>query len=239
MINHKDIEKYLNGKKINYDKEMKKHVEQWRADEIKPSLLLHSCCAPCSTYALEYLSNDCDITIYFSNSNIYPKSEYERRALVQKKFITDFNSKNAKNIKFIEAEYRPNEFIEMVYENKLENELEGGKRCTACFDLRLDEVARFAKNNGYDYFGTAISLSPHKNSQQVNAVAYEIQKIYDVQFLPSDFKKNNGYNRSVEMCREYDIYRQCYCGCVFSAKEHSIDLKSINEDAIEFLKENK
>lgn len=236
---HEKIKKYLDGQKVNYDVELRKHMSKWNHTNKRPRILLHSCCAPCSTYSLEYLSQDADITIYYSNSNIYPRSEYQRRALVHRNFVKQFNERNHTDVKFIEADYKPNEFIEMVMENNLQNEKEGGKRCTACFDMRLDEAAQVAKEGGFDYFGTALSLSPHKNSQVVNAVGFEVQKIYDVDFLPSDFKKKGGYYRSVEMCDEYDIYRQCYCGCIFAAKDQGVDLKEINKEALKFLKENK
>lgn len=237
MSIHDRIEKYLEGVNVNYDKEMQSHVNSWKKSNKRPSILLHSCCAPCSTYSLEYLSKDADITIYFSNSNIYPRSEYQRRSTAQKEFIDDFNKNTNNDVKYIEGEYKPNDFIEMVHENKLEAEPEGGKRCTACFDMRLDKVANLAQELNYDYFATALSLSPHKNSQVVNAVGFEVQKIYNVGYLPADFKKQGGYHRSVEMCKEYDVYRQCYCGCIFAAKDQGVDLKKINKEALEFLKE--
>lgn len=235
MTIHERIEAYLQGDKVNYDLELERHVKNWHHDEKKPRILLHSCCAPCSTYSLERLSHDADITIFFSNSNIYPRNEYYRRAQVQKEFIDQFNLKNNTDVKYIEAEYKPNEFVKMVRENNLEQEREGGKRCTACFDMRLEEVAKAALEYEFDYFGTALTLSPHKNSQVVNAVGYEVQKIYNVSFLPSDFKKRGGFYRSVEMCDEYDIYRQCYCGCVFAARDQGIDLVEINRQAKEAL----
>lgn len=231
MTIHERIESYLQGEKVNYDVELEKHVENWHVDQVKPRILLHSCCAPCSTYSLERLSQDAEITIFFSNSNIYPRNEYYRRAQVQKEFIDQFNTKNNTNVQYLEAEYKPNEFVKMVRENNLEQEREGGKRCTACFDMRLEEVAKAAQLYGFDYFGTALTLSPHKNSQVVNAVGYEVQKLYDVSFLPSDFKKRGGFYRSVEMCEEYDIYRQCYCGCVFAARDQGVDLVEINRQA--------
>lgn len=239
MSIHEKIEKYLSKDKVNYDSEMLKHVESWKKEGKRPQVLLHSCCAPCSTYSLEYLSQDADITLYYYNPNIYPKSEYDRRALVQKNFIDDFNRKTGNKVKFLEAAYEPKKFMDMVLESGLESEREGGSRCTACFNLRLDGVARMADEMGFDYFGTALTLSPHKNSQIVNAVGFEVQEIYKTQFLPADFKKKGGFFRSVEMCEEYDVYRQCYCGCIFAAKDQGVDLKEVNKEALAFLKENK
>lgn len=239
MTIHEKIEKYLSKDKVNYDSEMLKHVKEWKKEGKRPKVLLHSCCAPCSTYSLEYLSQDADITLYYYNPNIYPKSEYDRRALVQKKFIDDFNQKTGQDVKFLEAAYEPKKFMDMVFENNLESEKEGGSRCTACFNLRLDGVARMADELGFDYFGTALTLSPHKNSQIVNAVGFEVQEIYNTKFLPADFKKKGGFFRSVEMCEEYDVYRQCYCGCIFAAKDQGVNLKEINKEALAFLKEHK
>lgn len=231
------IEKYKKGgQRVNYDHILKEVVKTW---EHAPKVLMHSCCAPCSTVMLQELTQVADVTVYFSNSNIYPRSEYERRALVQKKFIEDFNKEYNMSVGFIEAPYQPNKFVEMVYEGKLENEPEGGKRCTACFDMRLDSVAQKAQELGFDYFGSALTLSPHKNSQVVNAVGFEVQKLYTTQYLPSDFKKNNGYKKSIEMCNKYDIYRQCYCGCIFAAKNQKVDLKKVNQEAKAYLEAQK
>lgn len=222
--------------KVNYDHILKKVVETWTD---KPKILMHSCCAPCSTVMLEELVKVADVTVYFSNSNIYPRSEYERRSHAQKIFIDQFNLDNDAQVGFIEAEYKPNEFVKMVKENKLDKEPEGGKRCTACFDMRLDAVAQKAQELGFDYFGSALTLSPHKNSQVINQVGFDVPKLYTTQYLPSDFKKNDGYRRSIDICNQYDIYRQCYCGCIFAARDQGIDLKKINEEAKAYLKECK
>lgn len=231
------VEKYQRGgARVNYDHVLKEVIQSW---EDRPKVLMHSCCAPCSTVMLEEMSKVADITVYFSNSNIYPRSEYERRALVQKKFIDDFNKDFSTEVGFIEAPYKPNEFVKMVREGKLENEPEGGKRCTACFDMRLDSVAKKAQELGFDYFGSALTLSPHKNSQMINNVGFEVQKFYKTAYLPSDFKKNNGYKRSIDICKAYDVYRQCYCGCIFAAKQQGIDLKKINQDAKDYVEKQK
>ncbi|MFC4651668.1 epoxyqueuosine reductase QueH [Lactococcus nasutitermitis] len=224
------------NQKVNYDKVFQKVRQSWEEDKVRPRILLHSCCAPCSTYSLECLTQSADVTIYFANSNIHPKSEYERRKLVQEKFIKDFNERTNNQVQFIAAPYEPNLFVQMVREQHLENEREGGKRCTACFQMRLDLVAEKAKELGFDYFGSALTISPMKNSQLINEIGLDIQKIYSVNYLPSDFKKNNGYKRSVEMCKEYDVYRQCYCGCIFAARQQGVDLKAQNREAIAFIR---
>ncbi|WP_414485160.1 epoxyqueuosine reductase QueH [Streptobacillus moniliformis] len=205
---------------INYHTILEKLIKKWKSLEKKPKILLHSCCAPCSTYTLEFLCNYADITILFANSNIHPKQEYIKRSEVQQQFIKDFNEKTGNNVKYIEDEYNPKHFLQLT--KGQENEPEGGSRCVTCFQMRLDIVARYAKNLKFDYFGSAITLSPKKNSKLVNELGFEVQEIYKVKYLPSDFKKNNGYKRSIEMCNEYDVYRQCYCGCIFALKKQML-----------------
>ena len=192
------------NQKINYDRVMQQMAKRWAQEEVRPKILVHVCCAPCSTYTLEYLTQYADLTVYFANSNIHPKDEY-----------------------------LPSEYFQKVH--GLEDEPEGGERCTVCFDYRLDKAAKMAVELGYDYFASALTISPHKNSQVINSVGIEVQKVYATKYLPSDFKKNNGYRRSVEMCEEYDIYRQCYCGCVFAAKIQGVDLNQIKKEAKEFM----
>lgn len=228
-------DKMAGNQKVNYDRVLKKMIDEWTRIEIRPTILLHSCCAPCSTYTLEYLTEYAEVTIYFANSNIHPRTEYERRAWAQKKFVEDFNEKTGKQVGFLEAPYEPNEFIRVVREGGLTKEPEGGKRCSSCFQMRLDIVAEKAQELGYDYFGSALTLSPKKNSQLINEIGIDIQKFYKTNYLPGDFKKNNGYKRSIEMCREYDVYRQCYCGCLFAAQKQGIDLKQVNKEAESFL----
>lgn len=236
MKNATEILQKMNpNQKVNYDRVYQKMRESWEAEGLRPKILLHSCCAPCSTYSLEYLCQNADVTIYFSNSNIHPRAEYERREKVQADFVQDFNVKTGNNVQFIAAPYEPNKFMQMVNLHQLAEEPEGGLRCTACFQMRLDIVAEKAQELGYDYFGSALTLSPKKNGQLINEIGLDMQKIYAVQYLPSDFKKNNGWKRSVEMCKEYDIYRQCYCGCVFAARQQGIDLKEINRSAVKFI----
>ena len=236
MIDSTELLVNTKNQKVNYDKILRQMIQTWQAGGVRPKLIIHSCCAPCSTYTLEFLSTYADVTIYFANSNIHPEAEYRRRALVKNAFVHDFNQRTNQNVAFLEEDYRPNDFIQMVMARELQDEPEKGLRCSACFQLRLDLVAEKAVALGYDYFGSALTLSPQKDSQLINEIGLDAQKIYAVKYLPSDFKKNKGYERSVQMCREYDIYRQCYCGCVFAAKQQGSDLKAVNQEAKTFLK---
>ncbi|GAB2026153.1 epoxyqueuosine reductase QueH [Lactovum odontotermitis] len=237
MINSTEILENKKDQKVNYDQILRKMIESWEEQEVRPKLIIHSCCAPCSTYTLEFLTQYADVTIYYANSNIHPQAEYERRALVQKEFVDEFNRRTNNHVAFIEEEYRPNEFIQMVLAKGLQNEPERGLRCSACFQMRLDLVAKKAVELGYDYFGSALTISPQKNSQVINEIGLDAQRLFDVKYLPSDFKKNKGYERSLQMCKEYDIYRQCYCGCIFAAKKQGVDLKVVNREAKLFLEE--
>ncbi|MFZ2231266.1 MAG: epoxyqueuosine reductase QueH [Lactococcus raffinolactis] len=236
MIDSTELLVNTKNQKVNYDKILRQMIQTWQAGGVRPKLIIHSCCVPCSTYTLEFLSTYADVTIYFANSNIHPEAEYRRRALIQKAFVHDFNQRTNQNVAFLEEDYRPNDFIQMVMARELQDEPEKGLRCSACFQLRLDLVAEKAVALGYDYFGSALTLSPQKDSQLINEIGLDAQKIYAVKYLPSDFKKNKGYERSVQMCREYDIYRQCYCGCVFAAKQQGSDLKAVNQEAKTVLK---
>lgn len=231
------ILKKMGNQKINYDTVLRKMIQRWQSDHVRPTLLIHSCCAPCSTYTLEFLCQHADVTIFFANSNIHPAAEYHRRAHVQKEFIEAFNANTGNDVKFIEAVYEPEIFIKEVIQNNEQSELEGGKRCTGCFEMRLDAVAHEAKLRGFDYFGSALTISPKKNAPLINEIGFEVQKLYDVSYLPSDFKKGGGYMRSIDMCQEYDIYRQCYCGCIFAAQKQGIELNEINKEAKQYLED--
>ena len=180
-----------------------------------PNLLLHSCCAPCSSYCIEYLSNYFNITIYYYNPNISPIEEYEKRKNEQIKFINEFKTKNKLNI--IDSDYNYDDFLNVI--NGLENEPEGGSRCNKCYLLRMDKTAKKASDLKYDYFATTLTVSPYKNSKKINEIGYLLEKKYKIKYLPSDFKKKNGYKRSIELSKEYNLYRQNYCGCVFSKME--------------------
>ncbi len=180
-----------------------------------PSLLLHSCCAPCSSYVLEYLSRYFRITVLYYNPNIYPEEEYFRRTEEQQRLIREMPLPNP--VQFLEGRFEPAEFYTAI--RGLEHIPEGGDRCRACFRLRLDEAARIASERGFDYFTTTLTISPLKNAAALNEIGEALADEYGVRWLPSDFKKKNGYKRSIELSAEYDLYRQDYCGCVFSKRE--------------------
>ncbi len=201
--------------KINYQKELDKIINNNIKEEKVPTLLLHSCCAPCSSYVLEYLSQYFKITVLYYNPNIFPKEEYEYRISEQARLIENMPAKN--KISFISTEYEPEHFYNIA--KGLENEPEGGKRCEECFRLRLSYAASIAKEQGFDYFTTTLSISPLKNSEILNKIGDEISQKYGVLHLTSDFKKRNGYKRSVELSKEYNLYRQDYCGCIYSKLE--------------------
>ena len=198
--------------KINYQKELDKLIEKNTADGIIPTLLIHSCCAPCSSYVLEYLSNYFKITVLYYNPNIFPKEEYAYRISEQEKLINAMPVKH--KVEFISTDYEPEKFYSVT--KGLENEPEGGKRCYECFKLRLSYAAELAKRLNFDYFTTTLSISPLKDSHILNTLGAEIGKQFGVNYLLSDFKKKNGYKRSVELSKEYNLYRQNYCGCVYS-----------------------
>ncbi|WP_050607541.1 epoxyqueuosine reductase QueH [Clostridium niameyense] len=200
---------------INFQKKLDSLIENLEENNEIPKLLLHSCCAPCSSYVLEYLSSYFKITVFYYNPNIYPKEEYLKRVEEQKQFILSINTKYA--IDFIEGKYDSDKFYEMA--KGMENEKEGGERCFKCYELRLRESAVIAKEAGYDYFTTTLSISPYKNAKKLNEIGEMLSKKYGVNYLYSDFKKKNGYKRSIELSNEYNLYRQDYCGCVFSKNE--------------------
>ena len=182
----------------------------------KRNVLLHSCCGPCSTACIERLLPDFHVTIFYYNPNITDRDEYEKRKENQIKFITEYN-KNLDvedQVSFIEGEYIPEDFFEKA--KGLEDEPEGGKRCTECFKLRLERTAQVAKESGFSIFGTTLTVSPHKNYTLISLIGTEISKAYNLEFLDMDFKKKDGYRRSTELSKEYELYRQNYCGCEFS-----------------------
>ena len=196
--------------KVNYQLELEKILNNL---EGKPRLLLHACCGVCSSYVLEYLSKYFEITVLYYNPNIYPRAEYDKRLLNQKKIIDEM----VPQVKLKTVTYDENEFLDYV--DGLENEPEGGVRCTKCFILRMEKTAIIAKKENYDYFCTTLSVSPYKDSQRLNKIGKYLEEKYGVKYLYSDFKKKNGYKRSNELAREYDIYRQDYCGCRYSIRE--------------------
>lgn len=236
----------------NYQKELDKTIETLHKDGLVPSLFLHSCCAPCSSYVLEYLSEYFAITVFYYNPNIFPDTEYAARVREQERLIAELNRASVSDdggllwqplrpgaavslgmsdgpgesdrsfrpfhrISFVAGEYRPELFYEAA--RGLEEEPEGGARCTECFRLRLTEAARIAAEGAFDYFTTTLSISPLKDAVRLNTLGEEIAARYGIRYLNSDFKKKNGYKRSVELSAEHGLYRQNYCGCVFSRRE--------------------
>lgn len=203
--------------KINYQKELDKIIERNKREDALPSLLLHSCCAPCSSYTIEYLSDYFKITVLYYNPNISPREEYEKRKAEQIRLINSLPVKN--RVDFLDCDYDSSEFFDIA--KGYESCKEGGERCFRCYELRLSEAAKKAREKGFDYFCTTLSISPLKNAQRINEIGLKLQGEYGVMWLPSDFKKREGYKRSIELSREYNLYRQSFCGCVFSKKEAS------------------
>lgn len=197
---------------MNYQKELDNLLNNL---EGTPKLLLHTCCAPCSSYCIEYLSNYFDITVLYYNPNISPKEEYEKRKQEQIRFLKEFPSKNKLDILDIDYDY--NDFLSIA--KGLEQEKEGGRRCHKCYLLRLEKTAQIAKKHHFDYFGTTLTVSPYKNSKVLNEIGIVLQEKYNVAYLFSDFKKKEGYKRSIELSKIYHLYRQDYCGCIYSKKE--------------------
>lgn len=227
----------------NYQKELDKIIENiGAAGECAPTLFLHSCCAPCSSYVLEYLRQYFRITVFYYNPNITEDAEYRKRVAEQKRLIAAYNeavsdapeSRGADlqkektgaagggsrgyRIRIIEGDYEPGRFFEIA--EGLEDCPEGGERCFACYALRLSETAKRARAEKFDYFTTTLSISPLKNAAKLNEIGEKLAEEYGVAWLPSDFKKRDGYKRSIELSKEYDLYRQDYCGCVYSRRHH-------------------
>ncbi len=212
MYNHRKMKGRAVLQKINYQLILENEIEKIKLSGTKPSLLLHACCAPCSSYVLEYLTQYFNITIFYYNPNISPKNEYLFRVDEVKRLISQMRC--AESVAFIESDYDPDNFYKIA--NGLENEDEGGSRCFKCYRLRLEKTAEYAKTHGFDYFTTTLSISPYKNAEKLNSIGAELAQKYNVQYLFSDFKKKNGYKRSIELSGEYNLYRQDYCGCEFS-----------------------
>ncbi len=201
--------------KVNYQKKLDNIIECNKREDILPSLLLHSCCAPCSSYTIEYLSSYFKISVLYYNPNISPQEEYEKRKAEQIRFIHALPVKN--KVKFVDCDYNCNEFFEIA--KGYEQCREGGERCFRCYELRLRKSAEEAKKGGFDYFCTTLSISPLKNAQKINEIGERLGEEFGVAWLPSDFKKREGYKRSIELSREFNLYRQNFCGCVYSRRE--------------------
>lgn len=199
---------------VSYDKWLEEKIEEIKKKNFIPSLLLHSCCAPCSSYVLEYLSQYFSITIFFYNPNIHPDTEYQKRLKEQIKFIKHFPAKN--EVKLITGPYEPDLFFHTV--KGLEQEKEGQKRCLKCYQLRLEKTAFQAFKLGFPYFTTTLTISPHKNAKLINQLGAQVASYYKIEYLFSDFKKKEGFKQSVLLSHQYQLYRQNYCGCIFSQK---------------------
>lgn len=207
--------------KRNYSKELENIIRV--SSENNPKLLIHSCCAPCSSYVLEYLSQHFDITLLYYNPNISPKSEFEYRVSELKRLVYEMPLDKEINIEI--SEYNDREFYDEV--KGMEDIPEGGERCFKCYEIRLRKAIEYAKENGFEYFTTTLSISPYKNAEKLNEIGERLAEEYGgVKWLPSDFKKKNGYKRSIELSRKYNLYRQDYCGCVYSKAEQDRNKKT-------------
>ena len=212
--------------KINYQKKLDSLIAEFEKEGRVPSLLLHSCCGPCSSYCIEYLSQYFHITVFYYNPNIYPDEEYYHRVKEQQRFINDFPTKYPVN--FIEGDYDKESFYKIA--KGLEHEPEKGKRCHLCYDLRLRRTAQVAKEKNFDFFTTTLTISPMKDSQVLNEIGDKIGKELGIAWLFTDFKKKEGYKRSCELSKEYDMYRQDYCGCVYSYNERQQQINARNTE---------
>ena len=201
--------------KINYQIEMERVLARIQASGQRPRLLLHSCCAPCSSYVLECLNGSFQMTVYYYNPNIQPRDEFDRRVAELRRLLETLPHEG--DIEVVEGSYDAAAFMELC--RGLEDVPEGGARCERCFRMRLEAAAKLAAERGEDYFTTSLTISPLKNAQLLNTIGQEMGEKYGVAWLPSDFKKKNGYKRSCELSEQYGLYRQDYCGCVFSRME--------------------
>ncbi|WP_026669069.1 epoxyqueuosine reductase QueH [Butyrivibrio sp. AE3006] len=222
--------------KVNYAKELEKKIDEFQKDGRIPSLLLHACCAPCSSYCLEYLRQFFDITVFYYNPNIMNEPEYRKRVEEEKRLIAEYNRQvetgnfegmnsdaSARKIDIIEGDYVVKDFLDAV--KGLESCPEGGDRCTKCFELRLEESAKVAADKGFDFFTTTLTISPLKDADRLNRIGNEMAQKYNTHFLPSDFKKKEGYKRSIELSHKFDLYRQDFCGCEFSRLQRLAEKK--------------
>lgn len=211
--------------KQNYQKVMEDTIGQNMRQNKVPTLLLHSCCAPCSSYCIEYLSDYFKITVFYYNPNIYPDEEYTKRVEEQRRFIDALPVKYP--VAFLEGTYDKERFYEMAKGH--EEDAEGGERCLRCYELRLKEAVELAERLGMDYVTTTLSISPLKNADKLNEIGNRLTEGHNVTYLNSDFKKKDGYKRSVDLSREYGMYRQYYCGCVFSKRQRDAAIAAAND----------
>lgn len=214
----------MQEQKKNYQKELEKILEKIGKEEQVPTLLLHSCCGPCSSYVMEYLSDYFRIAVFYFNPNITEEAEYRKRAEEQRHLIERMNEKLKYPVSFLEGDYDAHVFFDMA--KGMEQLPEGGERCFRCYEMRLRRTAEEAKKRKMDFFTTTLSISPMKNAQKLNEIGQKLQEEYGVSYLFSDFKKKNGYKCSVELSGEYGLYRQDYCGCVFSKRDRNNSLQT-------------
>ena len=210
---------------INENLEMEKIIDELQRKGEVPTLLLHSCCGPCSSCCIERLADYFNITIYYYNPNIYPEEEYLKRKQVQLDLISKLPTKH--KVEFLDCDYIQDEYNEAV--KGYEACKEGEERCYKCYELRIRKTASTALKNNYDFFATTLSVSPHKNSKWINEIGRRIESELGIRYLPSDFKKKDGYKRSIELCKKYCLYRQNYCGCIYSLAERKEQEKRLNE----------
>ena len=211
--------------KVNYQRELDQIIDHLQKEEKVPKLLMHSCCAPCSSYCLSYLAEYFHITIYYYNPNITEQAEYQKRVKEQQRLLGELPVKYP--IAFVEGTYEPEVFLAMA--KGMEQLPEGGERCFACYELRQRKAAEYAKEHHFDYFTTTLSVSPHKNAAKLNEIGLRLAQEYGIPYLVSDFKKKGGYLKSIELSAEYHLYRQDYCGCVYSkaAREREKQQKAL------------
>lgn len=209
----------------NYQRELERILREVDAQEKVSHLLLHSCCGPCSSYVLEYLAPHFKITLFYDNPNIQPQAEYAHRLAEQRRVLAHIDAPYG--LTLVEGDYNPQRYADAV--RGLTHLGEGSARCFACYRFRMQAAAELARDLGCDYFTTTLSISPYKNAAQINAIGEEIAETVGVRHLPNDFKKRGGYQRSIVLCREWDIYRQHYCGCIYSQREYEARVQSREE----------
>ncbi len=221
------------NQKLNYHEVMFKILD---TESKKTKVLMHACCAVCASLALKILGDMVDLTIIFYNPNIHPHAEYMRREIAIDNLIYDYNQVHGTAIKYISGPYNPQTFYQQTKEMKYIPE--GGARCQVCYQMRFDYVAEYAKANNFDYFASAITISPKKNSQVINNAGFTASEKYQVRYLPTDFKKNQGNMHAKEICEAFGVYRQNYCGCIYGARDQEIDLKNVVDDAKLYINKN-
>ncbi len=229
-----ELAKLKDQQKPNYQNILMKILEDHQIKGERPKLLIHSCCAVCNTVALDLLNKYMDITVYFYNPNIHPKIEFKRRAIAQQKFINEYNNVRDTQIKYIEGNYIPEEFFKLT--KGMENHKEArGERCNVCYRLRMSHGAKKAIELNADYFMSSLTFSPMKDALKINNIGFELAEEYNIMFLPSDLKKNNGSMISRNLVKEYDVFRQEYCGCIFASKDQGINMRDIVKSARKYI----